>query len=79
MEPSVDMAMARTGHWTAEEDIKLKKAVQKHGGKNWTAIAEMVPDRRSTQCWGRWHSALVLDSSIDPPKGHAEGCIPDTR
>jgi hypothetical protein len=77
LDPSVDMAMARTGHWTAEEDILLKKAVQKYGGKNWTAIAEMVPDRRSTQCWGRWHSSL--DPSIDPPKSDAEGCITDTR
>jgi hypothetical protein len=77
LDPSVDMAMARTGHWTAEEDIKLKKAVQKYGGKNWTAIAEMVPDRRSTQCWGRWHSAL--DPSVDTPKSDAEGSIIDTR
>jgi hypothetical protein len=77
LSPSIDMAMARTGHWTAEEDIKLKQAVQKYGGKNWTAIAEMVPDRRSTQCWGRWHSAL--DPSIDSPRNHAEECIIDTR
>jgi hypothetical protein len=67
LDPSVDMAMARTGHWTAEEDIKLKAAVEKYGGKNWTEIAKLVPERRSTQCWGRWHSAL--DPSIDPPTG----------
>jgi hypothetical protein len=77
LSPSIDMAMARTGHWTAEEDIKLKQAVQKYGGKNWTAIAAMVPDRRSTQCWGRWHSAL--DPSIDSPRNHAEECIIDKR
>ena len=67
MDPSVIMDMARTGHWTSEEDSKLKDAVQKYGGKNWTAIAKLVPDRRSTQCWGRWNS--FLDPSMDPPAG----------
>jgi hypothetical protein len=65
LDPSVAMAMVRTGKWTADEDSKLKDAVQKHGGKNWSAISELVPDRSSSQCWGRWHSAL--DPSIDPP------------
>jgi hypothetical protein len=30
--------MARTGCWTTHEGIKLKDAVQTHGGKNWDAI-----------------------------------------
>jgi hypothetical protein len=35
----------RRGAWTEAEDIKLKDAVQTHGGKNWEKIAELVPDR----------------------------------
>jgi hypothetical protein len=70
LDPSVGMDVARTGHWTADEDSKLKDAVQKCGGKNWTAIAKLVPNRRSTQCWGRWNS--FLDPSIDPPTGRTD-------
>jgi hypothetical protein len=38
LDPSVDMTVARTGCWTTDEDIKLKAAVEKDGGKNWVAI-----------------------------------------
>jgi myb proto-oncogene protein len=34
-----------------------------HGGKNWSAIAALVPSRMKTQCWNRWKD--VLDPSID--------------
>jgi hypothetical protein len=42
-----------TGVWTTEEDIKLKDAVQMHDGKNWHAIAVLVPGRTKMQCSGR--------------------------
>ncbi len=67
LDPSVAKAMVRMGKWTPDEDSKLKDAVRTHGGKNWAAIGELVPDRGSKQCWGRWYS--VLDPSIDPPTG----------
>jgi hypothetical protein len=67
LDPSVGMAIAHTGHWTEDEDSMLKDAVQQYGGKNWSAIAKLVPNRRSTQCWGRWNS--FFDPSIDPPTG----------
>jgi hypothetical protein len=67
LDPSVAKAMVRNGKWTTDEDSKLKDAVRKHSAKNWAAIAELVPDRGSKQCWGRWYS--VLDPSIDPPTG----------
>jgi hypothetical protein len=60
----IDPATARVGHWTAFEDGNLKKAVQAHGGKNWEAIAALVPGRTKGQCYQRWHSALV--SNMDP-------------
>jgi hypothetical protein len=48
-----------TGTWKEDEDIKLKDAVQKHGDKNWVAIATLVPSRTKMQCRSRWHNALV--------------------
>jgi hypothetical protein len=41
----------------------LKNAVSMHGGKDWAAIAAMVPGRTKSQCYQRWHYAL--DPSID--------------
>jgi myb proto-oncogene protein len=41
----------------------LKNAVRTHGGKNWVAIAELVPGRTRIQCHRRWQSSL--DPSID--------------
>jgi hypothetical protein len=48
------------GQFTAEEDVKLTAAVLKHGIKNWTAVAEMVPHRTFQQCRNRWVRALGL-------------------
>jgi hypothetical protein len=60
---SVDMAMGRTGKWTTEEDRKLEDAVQTYGGKNWVAIALLLPGRTRKVCRGRWYN--VLGPSID--------------
>jgi hypothetical protein len=54
----IDRANARTGTFSEDEDIKLKYAVQTHCGKNWGAIAALVPDRAKTQCNKRWYDAL---------------------
>jgi hypothetical protein len=67
LDSSIDRANGRTGKWTAIEDGKLKNAVQSHGGKDWVAIAALVPGRTRKQCWGRWKD--VLDSSIDRANG----------
>jgi hypothetical protein len=50
-----DETTARNGQWTTDEDDKLKGAVEKHKGKDWAAIAELVPGRTKHQCRGRWH------------------------
>jgi hypothetical protein len=65
--PSIGQTTARSGKWTEDEDMKLKNAVQKHGGKDWVAIATLVPGRTTKQCWNRWHD--VLDPSIDRVTG----------
>jgi len=44
--------------WTAEQDAALRVAVEKYGGKNWKAIAAMVPDRNHVQCLQRWKKVL---------------------
>jgi hypothetical protein len=40
-----------TGKWGEDEDLKLKDAVQMHGGKDWAAIAAaLASDRTRSQC-----------------------------
>jgi hypothetical protein len=58
LEPSIDRTPGRIGSWTEDEDTKLKDAVQTHGGKNWPAIAALVPGRTTKQCRNRWHGAF---------------------
>jgi hypothetical protein len=62
LDPSIDRANERTGTWTEDEDNKLKGAVQTHGGKNWCAVAALVPGRTQEQCLYRWK--YVLDFNI---------------
>jgi hypothetical protein len=45
LDPSNGRASGRSGKWEEDEDIKLKAAVQKHGGKNWDSISALVPGR----------------------------------
>jgi hypothetical protein len=54
LNPSIDQMTGSTGTWKKEEDVKLKAAVQTHGGKDWVAIAALVPGRTRKQCWNRW-------------------------
>lgn len=44
--------------WRPEEDTLLRKSIERHGDKNWIAIAEMVPGRSSKQCRERWTAQL---------------------
>ena len=62
VDPSVVGMIERTGKWSAEEDDKLVAAVQKYNGKNWDAIAALVPSRTKRQCMDRWHK--VLNTSV---------------
>jgi hypothetical protein len=48
-DPNIDPATSRTGKWAEDEDIKLQDAVQMHGGKDWGAIAALVPGRTRSQ------------------------------
>jgi hypothetical protein len=67
LDPIIGRANGRTGKWAEDEDSKLKDAVQTHGGKDWAAIAAMVPGRTKIQCRNRWYDAL------DPIIGRANG------
>jgi hypothetical protein len=66
LDPSIDRANGRTGKWTSDEGIKLKDALQKHGGKSWDKIAALIPGQTKIQCHGRWHG---LGCSIGRAKG----------
>jgi hypothetical protein len=64
---NIDQANGRTGKWVADEDHKLKGAVETHGGKDWEAIAALLPGRTKKQCNQRWH--CVLNLSTNPANG----------
>jgi hypothetical protein len=66
LEPNTNNAIQRRGKWTAEEDGKLFVAVTKYG-KDWVAVAVLVPGRTSEQCRARWASCL------DPGMNRATG------
>jgi hypothetical protein len=61
------LAARNLGAWMDAEDVKLVHAVQMYCGKNWDAIAALVPDRSQRQCSSRWHA--VLKHSIDLTTG----------
>jgi hypothetical protein len=63
LNPNIKLTAGRTGPWTASEDIKLKGVVHTHGGKDWIAIAALIPGRTKIQCSRRWHA--TLKHSID--------------
>jgi hypothetical protein len=67
LDSSIDRANGRTSKWTADECSKLKGAVEKHGGKDWAAIALLVPGRTQIQCHSRWRDTLY--PSIDRANG----------
>jgi hypothetical protein len=69
LDPSIDRANGRTGKWAADEDSKLKDAVQTHGDKSWAEISALVPGRTRSQCHSRWCD--VLDPSIDRANGRS--------
>ncbi|CEG43304.1 Transcription factor, Myb superfamily [Plasmopara halstedii] len=45
------------GHWTPEEDLKLRDLVAE-GKKNWGQVASLIPGRTSKQCRERWCNHL---------------------
>jgi hypothetical protein len=53
---NVKKGIPRRG-WPPEEAAKLTKAVEKHG-KDWAAVALLVPGRTSVQCRQRWFNTL---------------------
>jgi hypothetical protein len=63
MDHRINHTAPRTGRWTIDYDNKLKKAVEKYGGKNWDVIAALIPGRITRQCRDRWYN--VLDTSVD--------------
>jgi hypothetical protein len=62
-----DRANRHTGKWATVEDIKLVGAVQRHGDKDWVAVAALVPGRTHIQCGVRWRSSL--SHSVGPETG----------
>jgi hypothetical protein len=63
---SLPSAAAYRRDWSLEEDAQLTKAVKKHG-KDWVAVAQMVPGRTNSQCRSRWVR------NLDPVAGKTTG------
>jgi hypothetical protein len=66
LKPSIRLS-GHKGTWTAVEDMKLKSALQTHGGRYWSAIAPLVPGRTQKQCRDR--CMYALDPEIDGVSG----------
>jgi myb proto-oncogene protein len=69
LNPSIALTAGRGGKWTADEDIKLKDAVQTHGGKNWAAFSALVTGRTRQQCGSRWHDTLNPSIALTAGRG----------
>ncbi|XP_047074661.1 transcription factor MYB44-like [Lolium rigidum] len=46
------------GPWSPEEDEALRRLVDRHGARNWTAIGRGVPGRSGKSCRLRWCNQL---------------------
>jgi hypothetical protein len=68
LDPSVDRTTGRKGHWTSDEDDNLKDAVHIHDGKNWNAVAALVPGRTKSDCCSRWRKCLDPNRSATREK-----------
>lgn len=53
-----DSKKGRPQKWSPSEDKCLREAVDRHGARNWRAIATMVPGRTHTQCLQHWSKVL---------------------
>lgn len=63
--------------WTEEEDEILRKAVLKHGEKNWKAIADSITGRNHTQCLQRWTKVLAPGLKKGPWQPHEDEMLRD--
>ncbi|XP_040381186.1 transcription factor MYB77-like [Oryza brachyantha] len=46
------------GPWSPEEDEALRRLVERHGARNWTAIGREIPGRSGKSCRLRWCNQL---------------------
>ncbi|PWZ17690.1 Transcription factor MYB44 [Zea mays] len=46
------------GSWTPEEDELLRRAITRHGPRNWTVISSEIPGRSGKSCRLRWCNQL---------------------
>jgi Pyruvate/2-oxoacid:ferredoxin oxidoreductase delta subunit len=55
--------------------MRVKNAVQIHGGKSWALIAALVPGRSKQQCSNRWYQCL--DPSLEQANGRMGKWVED--
>eukprot|EP00736_Rhodelphis_marinus_P009503 Rmarinus@m.26439 len=54
------------GNWSPAEDELLRRAVNKHNGRNWKRIADYFKNRTDVQCLHRWQKVLNPDLHKGP-------------
>lgn len=54
------------GSWTRQEDEIIIEFVKKHGFKNWTKLAQILPGRIGKQCRERWRNHLDPGVNKEP-------------
>jgi hypothetical protein len=64
----LDPSNGNKGPWIPEEDAMLYEAVGKVG-KDWAAVAALIPGRRNEQCRDRWVRCLDISSREAFEKG----------
>uniref|UniRef100_J3MG43 Uncharacterized protein n=1 Tax=Oryza brachyantha TaxID=4533 RepID=J3MG43_ORYBR len=52
------------GPWSPEEDEALRRLVERHGARNWTAIGREIPGRSGKSCRLRWCNQLSPQEMI---------------
>ena len=58
LDPNNDGASGCKGKWAEDEDRKLKDAAQRYCGKDWAAIATLVPGQTQKECHSIWDNTL---------------------
>jgi hypothetical protein len=64
----IDRTPGHACKWTEDESAKLKDAVHRHGGKDWIAIAALIPGRTKLQCTNKWHDTLKRSIKLTPER-----------
>ncbi|KAJ0248842.1 Transcription factor MYB77 [Hirschfeldia incana] len=73
------MADRVKGPWSQEEDEQLRRMVEKHGPRNWSAISRSIPGRSGKSCRLRWCNQLSPEVEHRPFSAEEDETILSAR